>query len=188
MTYDVTKAKLIAGSSPLFKEPSQRFDFDNPQVDPDELVNKMVETMVQAKGIGLSAVQIGIPVQVFIMGHYNEPEEILPVFNPKIVDYSGEEFYTEEGCLTFPGLFIKIKRHSNIRIRFADKFGNVNTHPMDGIAARIAQHEYDHCLRAVKDMMQFLEKDIILVLYNMKKCTKSRMENVLFVKRSLLKI
>lgn len=137
--------KLISPNDPLFKQPIEKFDFDNPQYDPDELVDNMIKTMCQAKGIGLSAIQVGIPVSVFVMGHYNMPDEVLAVFNPKIVDYSGEEVFEEEGCLTFPGLFIKIKRHSHIRIRFADKFGNINTHVMDGIPARIAQHEYDHC-------------------------------------------
>ena len=136
--------KLVKPNDPVLLKPCERFSFEDPPIDPFELVEEMKKVMIENKGIGLSANQVGLPYQVFLMGHFNQPDEILACFNSNIVDRYGEEFYTEEGCLSFPGLFIKIKRYSNIRIRFANETGNVETHVMDGIAARVAQHEYDH--------------------------------------------
>jgi peptide deformylase len=66
------------------------------------------------------------------------------MFNPKIVHYSDECVLIEEGCLSYPGLFIKIKRSNSIRIRFSDADNEIQTRVYDGIPARAIQHEYDH--------------------------------------------
>lgn len=136
--------KLVSPNDKVLTTPCVKFPFDDPPFDPFDLVEDMKKVMIKHKGIGLSANQVGLPYQVFIMGHYSAPDQVLACFNSNIVDRYGEEYYTEEGCLSFPGLFIKIKRYSHIRIRFANENGNVETHVMDDIAARVAQHEYDH--------------------------------------------
>lgn len=69
---------------------------------------------------------------------------MLVCFNPRIVDVSPEEVYHEEGCLTFPGLFIKIKRPVHIKVRFQYPNGETVTEKFTGITARIFQHELDH--------------------------------------------
>ena len=139
MTYD-----LVGPYDPILKKPTEKFDFDNPPMDPKELYDNMVETLVKYKGGGLSCNQVGLPYSMFVLGHWSKPEEIMCVFNPKIVDFSEEMSYAEEGCLTYPGLFIKVKRPDNIRVRMAIENGITDTIKMDGIAARIFQHEYDH--------------------------------------------
>jgi peptide deformylase len=65
-------------------------------------------------------------------------------FNPNIVNFSGDEISLEEGCLSFPDLFFKVKRPTTIRIRYTDKYDVTETIQMTGLDARIAQHEYDH--------------------------------------------
>jgi len=140
MKYDIVKPQ----DSKILHEKCEVFDFDNPQMDPIELYQLLVDNLVKYKGIGLSACQIGIPLRVFIMGHHSQPKEMLPVFNPTIVNYGEQEFTVEEGCLSYPGLFVKVKRPIEIRARFANEMGDVQTHNMREVDSRIFQHEYDH--------------------------------------------
>ena len=92
------------------------------------------------KGLGLAAPQIGIPYRVFAFT--GDPVNVC--FNPKIVDKSKEEIYLDEGCLTFPGLIIKIKRSSLIKVRFTMANGETITKKLSGMTARCFQHELDH--------------------------------------------
>jgi len=135
---------LIPDTDPKMKSVSEPFDFDNPQIDPKELTQNLTDTMCANKGIGLAAIQAGIPLRVFIIGNPDDPESIMPIFNPKIVDFSEEQDYYEEGCLTFKGLWVKIKRPLGIRVRFKDVNGEAKTEKFSGLTARIFQHEYDH--------------------------------------------
>jgi peptide deformylase len=128
----------------MLHQPAQRFDFENPPMDPTELFENLKETLIAKRGMGLSAPQVGIPYQVFVIGNPGDPDSIFSVFNPKIVDYKGDTISMEESCLTFNGLFVKIKRPSEIRARFSGHDGLVNTMPMVGVSARLFQHEYDH--------------------------------------------
>jgi len=135
---------LIPDTDPRMKSVSEPFNFDNPQIDPKELIQNLTDTMCANKGIGLSAIQAGIPLRTFIIGNPDQPESIIPIFNPKIVDFSEETDYYEEGCLTFKGLWVKIKRPLGIRVRFRDVSGEAHTEKFSGLTARIFQHEYDH--------------------------------------------
>ena len=120
------------------------FDFTNPPVTPHEFYWEMSAVMRKNKGMGLSANQVGHNFQMFVFGDFNDKELITGVFNPKIVDHSEEMVYIEEGCLSFPGLFIKVKRPKEIRIRFTDWGGNTDTFKFTGLTARLILHEYDH--------------------------------------------
>lgn len=131
---------LIDCYDPRLKTPTEPFDFSNPPVNPLDLVTDLAETMLANNGIGLSANQCGLPYRVFVM----HGAELIPCFNPRIVDVSDETIYLEEGCLSFPDLFVKVKRPRKIKVRFADPNGNVQTQVYDGITARVFQHELDH--------------------------------------------
>lgn len=107
----------------------------------EEFAKALIQTMYDANGIGLAANQVGYPYRVFVMrGH---PADFA-CFNPKIVGYSNEIVELDEGCLSFPNLFVKIKRPRDIRVRFADYNNEVSTHTFTGMTARIFQHELDH--------------------------------------------
>ena len=134
---------LVKDNDPILSQPAQKFDFDNPPMDPTELFHDMKRIMQQNHGIGLAAPQIGLPYQVFLLGDPYEGDSIFSVFNPKIIDEEGE-ILMEEGCLTYPGLFIKIKRPLRIRARFSGHDGIVDTMPFEGYTARAFLHEYDH--------------------------------------------
>lgn len=135
MIYD-----LVKPDHPLLHTKLDKFDFDNPPIDPVELVNSLIETMVHHKGMGLSANQVGLPYRVFVL----HSQETLALFNPTIVDQTTEEVKLEEGCLTFPNLWISIKRPSIIKVRFQDPYGKFRTDKFIGMTARCIMHELDH--------------------------------------------
>ena len=136
--------ELVDSSDTVLKQDGLKFDFDKPPMDPAELADSLKESMVKHRGIGLSACQVGIPWRVFAVGDPNDPDNIVVMFNPRIVDFSDDTVLMEEGCLSYPGLFIKIKRPNSIRIRYANINGDIITQAYDGIPARAIQHEYDH--------------------------------------------
>lgn len=117
------------------------FDFSNPPTNPHDLVHEMLTTMINSKGIGLSANQLGLPYRVFVMrgDEYN-----FACFNPKIVSKSDETNTMEEGCLSFPGLIVKVPRANTVRLRFQTQSGGTDTKTFDGLSARVVQHEMDH--------------------------------------------
>ena len=138
--------KLVDSNDALLHHECQAFDFENPQVDPHKLVEDLADTMAHNRGIGLSANQIGYNLKVFVMGKPDKPEDVFTVFNPKIVYYSEEVMLAEEGCLSYPGLYVKIKRSANVRVRFNNAMGDTNTVIFSGLDARVFQHEYDHMM------------------------------------------
>ena len=135
---------LIDNADPILKEKTEAFNFNDPQVPPEQLATNLAETMMLESGIGLAAPQVGMNLSVFVIGDPTNKESIIAMFNPKIVDTFGEMVYYIEGCLSFPGLYVKIKRPSGIRIRFTDMNGETTTTKYSGMTARSIQHEYDH--------------------------------------------
>lgn len=132
--------ELVDCNDPILKQEMELFDFSNPPVNPLDLVTDLAETMLANNGIGLSANQVGLPYRVFVM----LGQEIMPCFNPRVVDMSEDTIVLEEGCLTYPDLFVKVKRPRRIKVRFADPTGAVQTEIFDGMTARIFLHELDH--------------------------------------------
>lgn len=120
------------------------FDFENADIDPKELYENMADTMIKNKGMGLSANQVGFNYRMFVFGNPGARESIVGIFNPIIVDYSSGLCIMEEGCLSYPGLFVKIKRPEEIRVRVTDWQRNIDTFKLTGVSARIFQHEFDH--------------------------------------------
>ena len=138
--------ELVPRTDPILRQEPQQFDFENPQMDPEELSALLQTKMIQENGVGLSAVQVGINLSVFCIGHRSQPDEIMTVFNPKIVDYSVDMEEADEGCLSFPGYFMPVLRSKEIRCRFSRSDGTTDTIKLDGFQARVFQHEYDHCI------------------------------------------
>lgn len=143
--------ELIKGSDSRLKEMSPEFNFetgvtldDGTVLKGKELYELLRDKMVEEKGVGLSACQLGIMTRVFVIGNPSEPESIIGVFNPLIVDYDEETVVYEEGCLSYPGMFIKIKRPRGIRVRYRGWDGEAGTTRYEGYTARVFQHEYDH--------------------------------------------
>jgi peptide deformylase len=115
-----------------------------------QLIADMFETMYAANGIGLAAPQIGKGIRLFVVdgtGMEDEPgmEDFKKVFiNPKIVDETGTPWEFEEGCLSIPNIREKISRKEKVNVRYYDEDWNPHEETLDGMKARIVQHEYDH--------------------------------------------
>jgi len=131
---------LVPKTHSLLQTKLENFDFMNPPTDPIQLAKDLTETMLQNNGIGIAANQCGLPYRVFAI----RSNPVLVCFNPRIVDLSSEELYLEEGCLTFPNYYVKVKRPKKIKVRFTMPNGQVDTRIFDGMTARIFQHELDH--------------------------------------------
>ena len=120
----------------------------NPELNREEIKNNLTETMQAYEGIGLSANQIGILERVFVMYDTTTLEmlekEIIACFNPKIVSESTNKVLINEGCLTYPGLWIKVSRPESIGVEYEDENGEVIKDNLSGLQCRIFQHEYDH--------------------------------------------
>ncbi len=131
---------VIDPYSPSLREVTPVFDFDNPPVDPKYLAISLIETMVKLGGVGLAAPQCGLQHRVFVMGAQGVG---FACFNPEILDFWGED-KMEEGCLSFPGLFIPVTRHANVKVRYTDWNRVVKEETFGGLTARIFQHEAAH--------------------------------------------
>jgi peptide deformylase len=100
--------------------------------------------MEHYQGIGLSANQIGIQERAFIMYSDIKKKETITCFDPLITEYQLEKIIMDEGCLTWPGLWLKVTRSEGIRCIYYDVDGELVQVEMHGLEARIFQHEYDH--------------------------------------------
>ena len=113
-----------------------------------ELSDAMFETMKKYGGIGLSANQVGLPFNMFVLGDHPEVEKGLKMtcFNPIIISSSVEEETMKEGCLTFPFVFLSITRPRKVVVKYEDENGDLKEGSLDGMISRVFQHEYDHML------------------------------------------
>ena len=110
----------------------------------EQIQQDLVDTMRAKNGIGLSANQIGIGARVFTMYADVKKKDIIVCFNPKIVTVSEEQVLMEEGCLSYPGIWLKVRRPEGIDVTFEDAKGELQEKAMFGLEARSFQHEYDH--------------------------------------------
>jgi peptide deformylase len=132
--------KLEPHDSKLLRQPSAEFDFQRAPYDPAQLAYAMVKVMVDYGGYGLSGCQVGVPYRVFVIR--STPN--YAAFNPRLVDLSGDQEEAMEGCLSFPGVGVTVKRYKRVRLRYQTVSGATATSVFEGITARIVQHEVDH--------------------------------------------
>ena len=108
------------------------------------LAKTLIENMLHYDGVGLSANQIGIEERAFAMIRDIEYNDIIVCFNPRIVKRYDDEVWCEEGCLSFPDEIINIQRPDRIVVKYEDEDKKDHKIKLDGFAARVFQHEYDH--------------------------------------------
>ena len=113
-------------------------------LDRKELKENMIETMKNFHGIGLSASQCGVMERVFVMYSNVNKNEIIACFNPQILSEGLEMVLMDEGCLTYPGMWLKVRRPDHINCSFEDENGDLQEVTMMGLECRIFQHEMDH--------------------------------------------
>ena len=130
-----------------------------------ELMNDMLETMYAANGIGLAAIQIGVPKRIIVMDLSKEENKKLPMYfvNPVITKKNNEKTTYEEGCLSVPNQFAEIDRPSKCEVEYLDYNGNKQNLQAEGLLATCIQHEIDH-LEGILfiDYLSKLKKAIIV--------------------------
>ena len=111
-----------------------------------KLMDDMIETMYAAPGIGLAAIQIGIPKRVIVMdiAKKDKPKNPMCFVNPKIIEKSNINSTYEEGCLSVPGQFAEITRPNKCHIKYLDYYGQPQEIKAKGMLATCIQHEMDH--------------------------------------------
>lgn len=135
---------IITYPDPRLSTPSERVTEIDDSI--KKLVEDMAETMFDAPGVGLAAVQVGVCKQVIVVNTTREDEDPSweALINPEILSGEGEYISEDEGCLSVPGFRATVKRYSKVRLKALDIEGNPIDREVDGFEAVILQHEIDH--------------------------------------------
>ncbi len=172
---------IIAYGDPVLRKVGVEIDADYPEL--EKLISNMKETMYNASGVGLAAPQIGKAIRLFIIDASpfaddeelpEEEKEVLKNFNKvfinaQIIEEEGDEWVFNEGCLSIPDIREDVFRQPKITIEYQDEEFKTHTEVLDGLAARVFQHEYDHIEGILfTDKLSTLKKRII----------KKRLENI----------
>ena len=134
--------RLLMQIAPFMDDTLEQFDFK----DRKDLAKVMYDNMAKYGGLGLAANQLGLPYRMFIMGGHPEIEKgkVRCVFNPVINDFSEESVLLKEGCLSFPFLFLPIKRPKWVSVSYTNENNEEIEETLHGMSARIFQHENEH--------------------------------------------
>ncbi|MBR1516880.1 MAG: peptide deformylase [Bacteroidales bacterium] len=142
---------IVGLGNPVLRRKADPIDRDYPNL--KELIADMFETMYAADGVGLAAPQIDKSIRVVVIGFrpydektdtYGDVSEEHTLINPEILERKGEMRYFNEGCLSVPDIHEDVLRPDTIVIRYFDADFNEHTEQIDGMFARVAQHEIDH--------------------------------------------
>jgi len=134
--------ELIPFTSPALKEAPQQVDLEKDDL--KAIKFGLLQAMQKFGGVGLSANQVGIDKACFVIGD-GKPEGMQKAFfNPLLIAVSDEEEVMKEGCLSFPGLWLMVKRPKQCTIMYHTSEGEEKTETYEGIGARVILHEYDH--------------------------------------------
>ena len=172
---------IVAYGDPVLRKVAVAIDATYPDL--EKLITNMKETMYNASGVGLAAPQIGKAIRLFLIdaSPFSEDDDLseeertlLKSFNrvfinPKILEEEGEEWIFNEGCLSIPDVREDVSRQPKITIEYQDENFKVHTETLEGLAARVFQHEYDHIEGILfTDKLSTLKKRII----------KKKLENI----------
>jgi len=159
---------IIEAPDPLLRQVSTPVEAITPEI--QALIDDMFETMYAAPGIGLAAVQVGVPKRILVID-LQDPEEEggepvrnpMVFVNPEILRSSETERPYNEGCLSVPDQYAEVDRPDSIRARWLDRDGNVHEEEIEGMLATCLQHEMDH-LEGILfiDYLSRLKRDMIL--------------------------
>lgn len=174
--------KLVDFYDPILRTPTKHFDFTqyNAIKESEFLAYSLAETMNHYGGLGLSANQCGINKKVCVI---NMGKEAWVMFNPEIISRSEPVANFAEGCLSYPGLYVRIKRSNNIKVRFQAIGGQVTEQEFDGLTAVCIQHELDHL-----DGIVYTDRISPIKLEQAKKKVKSNLKKIKRASREGLQI
>ena len=140
----MTIRKILTEPDPFLRQKSKKVDEVNDEI--RGLMDDMLETMYHAPGIGLAAIQIGVPKRVIVIDLNREEEKKNPLYfvNPEIISNSENNAAYEEGCLSVPGQFAEINRPDKCQIKHLNYNGIEKVLDAEGLLATCIQHEIDH--------------------------------------------
>ena len=167
--------KILTEPDPFLRQKSMKVD----KVDDDlrSLMNDMVQTMYDAPGIGLAAIQIGVPKRVIVIDLSKQDEKKNPLYfvNPEILVKSENDVSYEEGCLSVPNQFAEISRPDKCKVKYLDYDGKEKILEANGLLATCIQHEMDH-LEGILfiDYLSKLKKSMIIKKLSKQKKTLER--------------
>ena len=141
MNFNINELQLIHFADPVMRTKPPEFDFQQDGDKAKELADVLHKKMIELNGAGLSANQVGLPYRMFVFGN---AERRYAFFNPQIIGVSKEQDTMEEGCLSFPGFFLTLRRPKEVAVSYQDEEGTQHTAALKGVLARIVLHEYDH--------------------------------------------
>lgn len=138
---------IVAYGDPVLKK--RGANIEKGEFDVKKLAEEMFETMYNAHGVGLAAPQIGKSIRMFVVDAEPMDEEECKGFkrvfiNPEILEEYGDDWAFEEGCLSIPGIREDVFRAEELKIRYFDENWVEHEEILDGLKARVVQHEYDH--------------------------------------------
>jgi peptide deformylase len=154
---------IITLPDPLLRKPSAPVE----RVDDElrALADNMLETMYDAPGVGLAAVQVGVPRRLIVADTSGKDEERRPLvlINPEILTLGADMRLHEEGCLSIPDVRIEIERPASLKVRYLDRDGKPQELDAEGLLATVIQHEIDHLNgRLIIDFLSRLKRDMIV--------------------------
>jgi len=138
--------ELLPFNDPLLKRKPTPFDFEKNKKAAKEIKKTLIDNMYELGGVGLSANQVGLDMAVFVIGDGQVDGMQKAFFNPLIMGCGEEQDSMKEGCLSFPGLWLMVKRPKQVMIKYTDEDGEEKIESYEGVTSRVIQHEYDHML------------------------------------------
>ena len=168
----MTVKKILTAPDPFLKQISKPVDEVTKEI--QDLMDDMLDTMYDAPGIGLAAIQVGVPKRVIVIDIAPKDQPKNPMFfvNPIITSKSKDNSIYEEGCLSVPGQFAEILRPDKCKLKYLDYYGQAKEIVAEGMLATCIQHEIDH-LEGILfiDYLSNLKKSMIV-----KKLSKQKKE------------
>lgn len=153
-----SQLNLVSPDNPILHKVPALYDFEEHKDTTEMFANLMFDRMKELQGMGLSANQVGLDVQMFTMGF-----DLLriDVFNPKIIETFGPEESYDEGCLSYPGIQLKVRRPVTAHVEYFNVKGDKVNIKITGLTARIFLHEYDHMMgKTFKEHVSKLKWDM----------------------------
>jgi peptide deformylase len=159
----MAKLPIVTLPDPILRQTSAPIE----RVDADvlRLADDMLETMYDAPGIGLAAVQVGVPLRLVVLdcAGEGEPPSPLVLINPEILHRGSQLKVYEEGCLSIPDFRVDIERPADVRLRYVDRDGKVQETDAGGLLATAVQHELDHLDgKLIIDFLSRLKRDMVV--------------------------
>ena len=155
--------KIVIEPDPILRKKSQPLEYVNKEI--QKFLKDMLSTMYAAPGIGLAAVQVGVPKRLIVIDLSKDGKKKNPLFliNPEITYKSNETSIYEEGCLSLPGHFAEVERPAECHLNYIDYNGNKKNLKANGLLATCVQHEVDHLdVFLFIDYLSKLKKDMII--------------------------